>query len=347
MQNWDTLLEMSKYAGMREDLVQAGGGNTSVKISNEEMLIKASGYQLTEVSKNQGYAKVNYKVIQDFFKQHSIEEISKSDEKMLLEKCFVEGERPSIETFLHAITDSVTLHTHALAVNLLTDTKQGMDTLREIFPQAVFVKYATPGIELAKVLYKEICKINYIPQVIFLKNHGLITSGKTFTEVKKVTEEVICKIEQKLNLDFSRYSNATKIYDILCSAGINNRIVSLMKTREIYDACNSNNGIWDIAICPDALVYCGKKILYLEEDYSEVSVREFIEKYGIPGVVYYKGYFYACGSSLKKAKEIETLLCFTAEILLHSKAEDLDYLDEKEQNYLLNWDAEKYRQNLK
>ena len=35
-------VEISKYAGERFDLVQAAGGNTSVKLKNSEMLIKAS-----------------------------------------------------------------------------------------------------------------------------------------------------------------------------------------------------------------------------------------------------------------------------------------------------------------
>ena len=57
----DELKAISKYAGMREDLVQAGGGNTSVKISDERMYIKASGCQLADVSMESGSALVNPK----------------------------------------------------------------------------------------------------------------------------------------------------------------------------------------------------------------------------------------------------------------------------------------------
>ena len=35
------LIKLSKYAGMREDIVQAGGGNTSVKIDDKTMFIKS------------------------------------------------------------------------------------------------------------------------------------------------------------------------------------------------------------------------------------------------------------------------------------------------------------------
>lgn len=38
------LIKLSKYAGMREDIIQSGGGNTSVKINDETMFIKSSGY---------------------------------------------------------------------------------------------------------------------------------------------------------------------------------------------------------------------------------------------------------------------------------------------------------------
>ena len=43
-------IEMSRYAGMREDLVQAGGGNSSYKKDKDKMLIKASGYQLADLT---------------------------------------------------------------------------------------------------------------------------------------------------------------------------------------------------------------------------------------------------------------------------------------------------------
>lgn len=34
----ESLIKLSKYAGMREDIIQAGGGNTSVKIDDEQCL---------------------------------------------------------------------------------------------------------------------------------------------------------------------------------------------------------------------------------------------------------------------------------------------------------------------
>lgn len=101
------LIKLSKYAGMREDIIQAGGGNTSVKIDDETMFIKSSGYQLSEMEENIGYSKVNYKKIVDYFKTNL--EIKRNDEKNLLEDTLIKGKRPSIETFLHSITEKYTL----------------------------------------------------------------------------------------------------------------------------------------------------------------------------------------------------------------------------------------------
>ncbi len=66
------LTELSKYAGERFDLVQAGGGNSSVKLDNGEMLIKASGYSLSDVNENQGYSRVYTKQIADIIQEESV-----------------------------------------------------------------------------------------------------------------------------------------------------------------------------------------------------------------------------------------------------------------------------------
>ena len=51
-------VEISRYAGSRFDLIQASGGNTSVKLDGNRLLIKASGVHLSEVNANEGYVSV-------------------------------------------------------------------------------------------------------------------------------------------------------------------------------------------------------------------------------------------------------------------------------------------------
>lgn len=342
------LIKISRYAGMREDLVQTGGGNTSVKISDTKMLIKASGYQLAEVTEEKGYAIVDYKIIKQFFDNKDLHSVIKDDEKKLLDKSFIEGERPSIETFLHAITGKVTLHTHSVLVNILTARRTGMTELERLFPNALLVGYATPGIELACEYFKECKKNNQSSDVVFLKNHGLIVSGDTYEKVRELTENTLLKISNYLGIDNTRYRNISLIYDSLCSLGIYDRVVCMVNNRNVYELYKKKKKqVWEINFCPDAVVYCGKRILVLPDKFTLNDVKEFIDQYGIPSVIIYKDCFYVVAANVKKAKDVESLLSFTADVAWNNNAQEIDLLTDAEQNFLLDWDAEKYRQNIK
>lgn len=101
-------IRISKYAGMRNDLAQAGGGNTSVKLDGQVMLVKSSGFQLADVSEKTGYSKINYRLIVDYFEENvgtaGQSGLTEEAGKDLLAKAQMEGGRASIETFLHAVT---------------------------------------------------------------------------------------------------------------------------------------------------------------------------------------------------------------------------------------------------
>ncbi|WP_315520909.1 class II aldolase/adducin family protein [Leptotrichia wadei] len=341
------LIKLSKYAGMREDIIQAGGGNTSVKINDETMFIKSSGYQLSEMEENVGYSKVNYKKIVDYFKSHL--EIKRSDEKELLENTLIQGKRPSIETFLHSITEKYTLHTHPLLINVFTSRKNGMKELKSMFPNSLIIDYQTPGIFLAKEFFDKFSKLEN-PQkanIVFLKNHGLIVSGKNMDEVIELHESILETLENKLKVNMQAYRNSTFLFKKL-EDFIENNIVYLCENRRIKNFIE-NNSIKDVNYCfsPDSLIYCNKKILLLNknDDMLEV-VKNHNLKYGNFNVVYFENELYIIAPNVKKAKEIESVLSFNLQVLKLNKNDEMDFLTEEEQNFLLNWDSEKYRKNL-
>ena len=341
------LIKLSKYAGMREDIIQAGGGNTSVKINDETMFIKSSGYQLSEMKENVGYSKVNYKKIVDYFKNNL--EIKRSDEKELLENTLIEGKRPSIETFLHSITEKYTLHTHPLLINVFTSRKNGMKELKSMFPDSLVIDYQTPGIFLAKEFFDKFLKLEN-PQkanIVFLKNHGLIVSGKNMDEVIKLHESILETLENKLKVNMQAYRNSTFLFKKL-EDFIENNIVYLCENSRIKNFIE-NNSIENINYCfsPDSLIYCNKKILLLNKDDDMVEVvKNHILKYGNFNVVYFENELYIIAPNVKKAKEIESVLSFNLQVLELNKNDEMDFLTEEEQNFLLNWDSEKYRKNL-
>ena len=341
------LIKLSKYAGMREDIIQAGGGNTSVKINDETMFIKSSGYQLSEMEENVGYSKVNYKKIVDYFKSHL--EIKRSDEKELLENTLIQGKRPSIETFLHSITEKYTLHTHPLLINVFTSRKNGMKELKSMFPNSLIIDYQTPGIFLAKEFFDKFSKLEN-PQkanIVFLKNHGLIVSGKNMDEVIELHESILETLENKLKVNMQAYRNSTFLFKKL-EDFIENNIVYLCENRRIKNFIE-NNSIKDVNYCfsPDSLIYCNKKILLLNKDDDMLEVvKNHNLKYGNFNVAYFENELYIIAPNVKKAKEIESVLSFNLQVLKLNKNDEMDFLTEEEQNFLLNWDSEKYRKNL-
>lgn len=351
-------IQISKYAGMRNDLAQAGGGNTSVKLDDNIMLVKSSGFQLADVSEEKGYTKVDYRLIVDYFRENvkagGESVLTEEAGKELLAKAQREGGRASIETFLHAVTGKYTLHSHPTLVNILTAREGGMDALRTLFPEAVFVPYRKPGAALAEAYYKLFRERQAKGQdvsVIFLANHGLVVSGDTAQCVIEGTEEVLHKIAVYLQVSYEAYPNATKLWDAFADIPeLADRIVYLSENRFLSPETPGDDFLneekWNHAFCPDCVVYGSKKPLFLADDFSREDIISFIEKNGIPAMACYKGRFYILAESVKKAQEIENVMSFAAQVQAANLSYGMNYLSEGQQDALLNWDAEKYRRKL-
>lgn len=347
-------IRISRYAGMRNDLAQAGGGNTSVKLDGQIMLVKSSGFQLADVSENSGYSKIDYRLIAEYFKEN----IKAGDQSVLTEdagnalltKAQMAGGRASIETFLHAVTGKYTLHSHPTLVNILTARKDGREILEELFPEAVYVPYRKPGAALAETYYK-ICRAAGQPEIIFLESHGLVVSGDSAERVIGRTEEVLEKIAAYLGVSYEAYPNATKLWNAFADVpAFADRIVYLSEnrylSRETGDGDILNEDKWNHAFCPDCVVYGSKKPLFLADDFCAADIAAFIKRNGIPAMVCYKGYFYILAESVKKAQEIENVMSFAAQVQAANLSHEMQYLSEGQQDALLNWDAEKYRRKL-
>lgn len=351
-------IQISKYAGMRNDLAQAGGGNTSMKPDDRVMLVKSSGVQLADVSEESGYTKVNYRLIVDYFQKNVTEDgetaLTEETGKELLAKAQVEGGRASIETFLHAVTGKYTLHSHPTLVNILTARAGGMDALRTLFPEAVFVPYRKPGAALAEAYYKQYREKQAQGtdgSVVFLANHGLVISGDSAERVIEGTEEVLRKIAAYLQISYEAYPNATKLWRAFADIpGLLDKIVYLSEnislTCEGTAAAVLKEEMWNHAFCPDCIVYGARKPLFLPDHFTREDVVSFIEENGIPAMVCYQGRFYILAESVKKAQEIENVMSFAAQVQAANLSYGMEYLSEGQQDELLNWDAEKYRRKL-
>ena len=308
------------------------------------MIIKASGYQLADVSETNGYSKGNHSIIRNaFLSSNSLDDITDEEGKRILDSAFIDGKRPSIETFLHAVSGKYTLHTHPVVVNALTCRTNWISEVKSIFPDVMCVPYATPGVELAKEyfkVYKEQNNLNI--NVCFLQNHGLVVSAENADEVISLTEKITGDIEDYLGLSrFHSYHNLTKIWFYIPDK------VLWKVTDENVLRMYRNTGLWNHRFCPDCIVFLGKAILSLKSDFSESDISEFIESNSVPSVIEYENELYICSDSVKKALEIQSVLSFSAQVMEVNTDDNCRFLSDPEQNYLIGWDAEKYRKNIK
>ncbi len=350
------LQHISFFAGNRFDLVQAGGGNTSVKLDDHRMLVKASGINLTEVTQDSGYVAVDYTFIRTFLSGFSLTNLDKNqrevvaNESMQSSKLSEKG-KPSIETFLHAMLSTYTLHTHPVAVNILASQNNWKEALGNIWPDAIFVPYQTPGIDLAMAMSDELNAYvvihGYFPKVVFLQNHGLIVSSNNPTEVIKLTDQVSQIIESHLNLDLQRYRNISTLQKLItltsgdssCIICSDDSVISSLLTTEEKDT-----PIWPF--CPDTLIYCGVRPVFLNSTNDQESIQEYIKLYNEPPkVLVLNQQVYFCANSIKKAKEAEELLKFHL-LVASEDMGSMERLKLTEIAYLSNWEAEKFRQGV-
>ena len=218
MKEIEKFISISKYAGERFDLIQAGGGNSSVKLDNGQMIIKASGFLLSDMDKKSGYSKVNTKKIVNILKNKTI--VNEVDQRkresitalLVKDATINKTNRPSIETLLHSLLYKYTLHTHPVVVNMIVIQKKWREVLLSIFQddEIALVDYHTPGIDLAINLNIVLQKFDTKPNIIFLQNHGLIVTSENNQEIARLTEYVLRKIETFLNIDMSIYKLTNK-----------------------------------------------------------------------------------------------------------------------------------------
>jgi HAD superfamily hydrolase (TIGR01549 family) len=322
------LKQISKYCGERFDLVQAGGGNTSVKI-NKLMFVKASGYNLTNIDENSGYVVMNNESL--------LKDICNNNIKEVTEYNFIGNKRGSIETFMHSILKKYTIHLHPIQVNRILVSKEVKKIINEIYPNSLIIDYFTPGIKVCNKI-KE--KYNN-EKVIFLINHGIIITCDNFEEIYEIMEDVLCKFEIYQKLDFLKYKNTNKISKIINTVFKTNNVSYLCEDTIIKYYLNNKIELFKESISfPDFLIYCGLEIIFGLSD-----IEEYKNKYNEPPkIIFDDGNIYINSNSMTKCKEIEEVL--KSNLIILDTDLNKNFLSVEEICFLNNWDAEKYRKML-
>ena len=176
----------SRLLGQDSTLVLHGGGNTSVKISEsnivgnqEEILyVKGSGWDL-EYIEAAGFSPVRMNHMLSLAKLDSLSDPQMVNE-LKTQLTNATSPAPSVETILHAILPFKYVdHTHADAVVTITNTLAGEGRIREIYgDRVVIIPYVMPGFDLAKDVARIFSEQSTDKtEGMILMNHGIFSFG--------------------------------------------------------------------------------------------------------------------------------------------------------------------------
>ncbi|MDR2008401.1 MAG: class II aldolase/adducin family protein [Alphaproteobacteria bacterium] len=214
----EKFIKASQDIGKNKAYVQGAGGNTSLKINEEIIAVKSSGFELADISVSQGLSYLKYKEIIDYYNQNPQTTSQQFNEVVYKSASQFNNFKPSIETSFHClIPKKIVIHTHSIYANILTCSVEGKDIALELF-DCVWIPYKTPGIELAIEIMKALQQKQ--SRIIFLENHGLIITADSVEEAVNLHEEVNSKICQKFNLE-----ELNNNYEILDMDYIRNNIL--------------------------------------------------------------------------------------------------------------------------
>jgi rhamnulose-1-phosphate aldolase/alcohol dehydrogenase len=201
----DQLVQVSRWVGAETSLAVWGGGNTSVKLVEPDLLgrpvrvlrVKGSGSDLKSVTRRD-FPGVRLPEVLALLDRDDM-----GDQEMVdyLARCLQEpaSPRPSIETLLHGFLDAeAVIHTHADAIVGLTNTERGHEVVQDLFGKdVVWVPYRRPGFRLSKEVWSAI-RAHPEARAIVLEKHGLSTWARTLKDAYLATIELVTRAEERL-----------------------------------------------------------------------------------------------------------------------------------------------------
>lgn len=334
---------ISQGVGNDPSYTQGGGGNTSAKLDNEVMAIKASGFRLNQINTQEGYVLVNYKNIRQYFEDLDVDrhiDIEKEGSDYIKANIIQEKNpkklRPSVETGFHSILDDYVIHTHSVYANILCCTTNGKTLMETIFQDSpincIWVPYTHPGVMLttrilkASKQYKSLH--NKSINAVFMENHGVIVTGD---DASKCLE-----LHDLLNKKIRYYFSLTEQYPSPSLQKLEEEAY-ISKCPYLIDHFKGNvlgPANFSQDIYPDHIVYLGDDISF-DGGESKIDIDSK------SGIVTYR-------TTLAYAMTAEENLIAYLYVLNSIKRLGLEVktMDQRYVDLIRNWESEAYRRQL-
>lgn len=201
------LVALTRALGREErDLAILAEGNTSERLSDGRLVVKASGSRMLDVTE-QDFVTVEIGPLVDLIADPAS---TQEDLTAALDVGEVAGRRVrgSIETLIHVAVQAVWPsafigHTHPTAVVGLLASIHAETAFENaaysdeavVIGRPLYVPYAQPGIELGKLFYRRLTEHasaeGTLPRLILLGNHGIVATADTPAGVEAVSDMAV------------------------------------------------------------------------------------------------------------------------------------------------------------
>ncbi len=340
---FNALLKLSAKVGSDPALVQAAGGNTSIKLG-DVLWIKASGTWLMNALKQNIMVPVQLSPLLEALQRN--DPAAEKAQSFVVARQNPEKLRPSIETTVHAVfPQRVVVHVHCvetIALAIKSNAKEILTPLLNGFNWR-FIPYAKPGLNLSRAISASLYQNNQPADVAVLGNHGLVVAGETVTQVSDLLSSVCQALRQPVRsapeANVAKLQQLSEGSDYELPADIQSHAVALDETALAIARKGS--------LYPDHVIFLGEGSVIAQpgETPDQVVQRLAGANQPPPVSIVFPGHGVLMKKSCSKGAHAMAR-CLSDVCVRVSEARAVNYLTAEQNDELLNWDAEQYRQKL-
>lgn len=334
----DFAVQISRYCaelGRDPLIVQGAGGNVSWK-DGDTLWVKASGTWLAEAQDKNIFIPVDLVEMQS--------RIAAGEFDFTPPVVNLADARPSIETALHSLMPhKIVVHLHE--VNILSHlVREGSkEVLKNSLPPScrwALVDYFKPGGELARAVAEQIRR-HPNADVIFLRNHGVVIGGQSLDEVNSILSMLVDRLnapEFEFSSDLEHPWDENKSRERPIISGYcqpDDPSLHMLSNSTALSERLSH----DWALYPDHVVFLGDRALTDYQSLESMNSSDRPSFLFLPGL----GTYQHEGATLAQKLQMR---CYFDVVIRQSKHQKLCCIAPAEIATLLDWDAEKYRQQL-
>lgn len=358
------LVKFSNLYGSNEELVLAGGGNTSAK-DGDIMYIKGSGTRLSDITAD-GFVKMSREKIAEIFTKEYPDNDKEREALSLADLMAAklpgqENKRPSVETTLHSLfPQRYVLHLHPAMVNGITCAQGGKVWAQKLFGEEVlWIDACKPGYTLAKICcdtlgeYKErTCKD---AEMLLLENHGIFIADDTVDGLGEKLYSVMAKIraeiknEPDLSVGEFNGEKSQDVFNAVSDIFGEDSVVTFEPSAASLDFAKDEASAHKIykPFNPDQVVYCKPYPVYAQNE-AEIAgkVKDYEARNGfLPKIILVKD----CGAygvdySQKGSETAVALFNDAMKIAVYAESFGGGKpMSDELTDFIVNWEAESYR----